>query len=399
LTDRFLATVRPPESGRTEITDTEAPGLVFRMTSGGVRSWAIRYRPKGGVQRRTTYGAYPSITLVEARQRARDVDAAASRGIDLPKKEADDGRAAEAAGRTLAALTREFVDGYCKANQRRWRMTERLLEAHVVPALGDKAAVAIERSHVAELLDDLRNKKGLAAQVNRVRSQLHLMFSWAAERGYVAHNPVATIKRRRIERPRERVLSHDELRAIWTAAAALPAPSGPLVRAWILTGTRRDEMRCAKWSEVDLDHAAMTLPASRNKGKRDFELPLSPAMVELLRAQPRDGRRYVFSLDGKRPYAGTRRLKEIINRAAKVEGWVFHDLRRTVRSGLAEIGIAEEIAERVLNHAQRGIDRVYNRHAYAEEKRTALNAWADRVAFLVSQGRDAPNVVPLKSAS
>jgi len=118
-------------------------------------------------------------------------------------------------------------------------------------------------------------------------------------------------------------------------------------------------------------------------------------MVELLNALPKQGP-FVFSVDGKRPYAGTRRLKVIIDRNAKVKDWVFHDLRRTVRSGLAEIGIAEEIAERVLNHAQRGIDRVYNRHAYAAEKRVALNAWADRVAYLVSEGRSAPNVRELR---
>jgi integrase len=398
LTDRFLAAVRAPSTGRIEIGDTEAPGLVFRVTSGGVRSWAIRYRPRGGAQRRTTYGTYPSITLAEARQRARDVDAAASRGSDLPKKEAQNARAAEVAGRTVTALVRDFVDGYCKANQRRWLMTERLLEAHVVPALGDKAAAAIERAHVAELLDDLRNGKGLAAQVNRVRSQLHLMFSWAAERGYVAHNPVATIKRRKIERPRERILSQDELRAIWKAAATLPAPSGPLVRTLILTGLRRDEARCAKWSEFDLDHATMSLPALRNKGRRDFKLPLSPAMVGLLEGLPRRGE-FVFSLKGKRPYAGTRRLKQIIDRESGVTGWTFHDFRRVLRSGLAEIGIREEVAERVLNHARRGLDRVYNRATLAEEMRAALNAWADRVAFLVGEGREVPNVVELRAGA
>ena len=266
-----------------------------------------------------------------------------------------------------------------------------MLNQHVLPALGDKRIVNIKREHIAELLDDLQNEKGLRAQVNRVRSQLTLMFGWAVERGFADHNPVATIKKRKIEQAGQRILNHDELRAVWNAADTLVEPSRSLVMTWILTGMRRDEARCAPSIEINLKRSVWVVPAARNKSKRDFELPLSTAMVELLTPLVKGGK-FVFSIDGEKPYAGTRGLKVIIDRESGVKGWVLHDLRRTVRSGLAEIGIAEEVAERVLNHAMVGLNRVYNRHQYADEKCVALQAWADHVALIVSKGREAPNV-------
>ncbi len=416
LTERFLKVVKPPSAGRLEIADTDVLGLVLRVTDKGAMSWAMRYRPKGLAQRRETIGTYPTVTLAEARARAKEIAAAAARGVDLPEQEAKDAEAAieaeaekAAASVTLAQLVRGgfigkdgkpkqgFIDGYCKANQRRWCMTERLLETHVLPVLGEKPAAEIRHPDIAELMDDLRNKKKMAAQVNRVRSQLHKLFAWGVEREYAPHNPVADTIRRKIEPPdgRDRDLKPHELRAIWKAALALPTPSGELVRAWILTGMRRDELRCARWDEIDLEHAVMKLPAARNKGKRDFELPLSPAMVELFEKMPRRGD-FVFTLNGKHPYSGTKRLKEILDRKSGVKDWVFHDTRRTVRTGLAEINIADEIAERVMNHAQPKLTRTYNKHDYKAKMRDALSAWADRVAFLVSEGRDAPNVVELR---
>jgi hypothetical protein len=88
LNDRYLQSLKPPASDRFEILDTEAPGLVLRVNANGVKSWTIRYRPKGHPQRRATFGSYPGISLADARQRARDIAAAAGRRVDLPAQEA-----------------------------------------------------------------------------------------------------------------------------------------------------------------------------------------------------------------------------------------------------------------------------------------------------------------------
>jgi integrase len=237
---------------------------------------------------------------------------------------------------------------------------------------------------------------GLRAQVNRVRSQVVAALNWAVEHEYLDANPAAAVKRRKIEGSRERVLSDDELRAIWRAADALSEPSRSLVMAWILTGQRRDEVRCMMWSEIDLGRALWSLPAARNKGKRDHEIPLAPAMLALLGDRPRPGKP-VFTSDGRKPYAGQKRLKTILDRESGVTGWTLHDVRRTVSTGLAALHVPQDTIDRVLNHAKGNLAGTYNRHQYLHEKRRALEAWAERVAFIVGEGRDAQNVVALRA--
>ena len=130
LTDRFLNSLKPPATGGVEIVDTEAPGLVMRVTAKGAKSWAIRYRPKGGGQQRASYGAYPAVKLADARQRARDIAAAAAKRIDLPaaeEREREEQRRRDGRPQTVGDLLDEYVERYCKPNQRRWN-TDR---AHV----------------------------------------------------------------------------------------------------------------------------------------------------------------------------------------------------------------------------------------------------------------------------
>jgi integrase len=397
LTDRFLQSVTPPAAGRAVYIDTEAPGLELRVSSHGGKSWSIRYRPRGRERKRTTYSAYPTIPLAEARARAKELAAAAARGIDLPEQEErkrEEKRKAAKRPQTVGDLLDKYVEEYCKTNQRRWKLVERMFDMHVKPALGKRLLTELSRADLVELLDDLQNDKGLHAQVNRVRSQVVAALNWAIEREYLDTSPAAAIKKRKIEASRDRVLSEDELRKIWRAADKLPNPSRSLVKAWILTGQRRDEVRCIMWSEIDLDRALWTLPTARNKGKRDHEVPLSSAMLALLGDRPRPGRP-VFTTDGQKPYAGQKRLKEILDRETGVSGWTFHDFRRTVSTGMAALHIPQDTIDRVLNHAKTALAGTYNRHQYLEEKRRALESWAERVAFIVGDGRDAPNVVEL----
>jgi len=411
MTDRFLQGVTPPASGRDVYIDTEAAGLELRVSPEDRRqkarkAWSIRYQPKGGTRKRLTYDAYPTISLAEARVRAKEIAAAAARGIDLPQQEEgrrEEERKAANRPRTVGDLIDRYVDEYCKTNQRRWRLVERMFEIHVRPAkvggrtLGEKPLIELRRADLVELLDDLQNEKGLHAQVNRVRSQLVAALNWAVEREYLDTSPAAAIKKRKIEASRDRVLSDDELRAIWRAAAALSEPSRSLVKAWILTGQRRDEVRCMMWSEIDLGRALWSLPASRNKGKRDHEVPLSQAMLTLLGNRPRTGA--VFTSDGRKPYAGQKRLKGILDRESRVTGWTFHDIRRTVSTGMAALHVPQDTIDRVLNHAKGNLAGTYNRHGYLAEKRQALDAWAERVAFLVGDGREAQNVVELRTGT
>jgi integrase len=401
LTDRFVESVAPPASGRAVYIDDNTPGLELRVSADGRKAWSIRYKPKGSERKRETHGTYPAVSLATARERARDIGAAAARGIDLPaaeKREREEQRKSDNRPHTVGDLLDEYVERYCKPNQRKWTLTARMFDSHVKPAIGRRPLAELRRADIVELLDDLQNEKGLRAQVNRVRSQILAALNWGIDREYLDTNPAAAIKKRKIEASRDRVLTDDELRALWRAADGLPDPSRSLVKAWILTGQRRDEVRCMAWSEVDVTRAVWTLPAARNKGKREHEIPLAPAMVALLDGLRRRGLP-VFTIDGARPYAGQKRLKAILDRESGVAGWTFHDFRRTASTGMAALHVSQDAIDRVLNHAKGALAGTYNRHQYADEKRRALEAWADRVAFIVGEARDAANVVDLRATA
>jgi hypothetical protein len=397
LTDRYLQTVKAPPTGRLVVADTEVKGLSVRITPNGTRTFLVRYRlPKQAQRSYTVPGTYPATTLAEARQRARDVVAAAKRGLDLV---AEEERAAaarqktEATARTVSELIAEYVEKQCRPHHRSWRGVELLLLNHVAPVLGSRPANSIRRADIVELLDGLQHGKGFRQQVNRTRSTLSAMFQYAIEHEYVEVNPVAGTRPRKLESDRQRTLSNEELRAIWLALEAMPNPGRSVVRALFLTGARLSEVRELPWAEISDD--LWTLPAARNKAARDFEIPLSTQMSALLATLPKQGA-FVFSLGDVRPWTGIDRLKRLLDQRSGVTGWVWHDIRRTVRSKLAELSVPYEIAERVLNHAMGKLERVYNRHGYRQEKAQALQRWADHLMGIVYADQD--KVVPLRPA-
>jgi integrase len=163
----------------------------------------------------------------------------------------------------------------------------------------------------------------------------------------------------------------------------------------MLTASRRDEVRCMQWSEIDAENGMWTVPAARTKTQKDHEIPLTPNMIELLARLPRLGP-CVFTASGERTWGAHGKFKADLDKKSGVSNWRFHDIRRTVRSRLAEAGVPFEIAERVLGHSVSKIERVYNRHSYRAEKARALQAWSDRLMQIVGDGRAAANVVTLR---
>ena len=207
--------------------------------------------------------------------------------------------------------------------------------------------------------------------------------AFAIERELITVNPIIGISKRKVEIPRDRTLSPDELASLWRAINRLPELPRAYFRAVLLTGARRNEVGRMEWSEVDLDAALWRLPAERNKSARPFEIPLSDCVVETLRMLPRLGP-MVFTLNGKQPMT----LHPWIERVRCDAGLInarLHDLRRTIRTGLAELGISFEIGERILNHAMPGLQAVYNRHNYLAEKRRALQLWAEHVLAIAEE--------------
>ena len=188
---------------------------------------------------------------------------------------------------------------------------------------------------------------------------------------------------------RQDILTDGELRALCDAADALEHPYRGFVQLLILTGQRRTEVAGLRWSEIDLGGAVWTLPASRATNKVDHAIQLSRPAVSILRSLPRiAGSDFVFTISRRVPVRGYGIIKHRLDRLmpADIPPWVLHDVRRTVASGMAGLGVNLPVIEKLLNHVSgsfAGIVGVYQRHDFAEPKRAAMESWAQHVEALV----------------
>jgi integrase len=230
--------------------------------------------------------------------------------------------------------------------------------------------------------------RGHGYRANRTLAAVSKLFNWLVARDALAFSPVTGVERLHKEEARTRILSDDELRAVWLACEHEGA-LGQAIRLLILTGARRDEVGRCDWQELDEDRRLWTLPAGRTKNAREHAIPLSLQAWTLIEARPRfAGCPFVFSADGKRPVNNWAEVKRRISARAGIaaESWRLHDLRRTAASGMQKLGIPVPVTERALNHLSgtfRGIVGVYQQHDYADEIRIALQRWADRVDEIV----------------
>jgi integrase len=389
------------------VWDTELRGFGLRMRPNGHKAYVLEYRPGAGgrkvPKRRYTIGPHGSPwTPNTAREEAIRLLGQVANGED-PAAAKVDARRKE--GSTVAELVGAFVEKYAKVNQKSWDQTERAIRHDVLPAIGSLQAEDVTRRDIVRILDTVAERGPIMA--NRVLAYTRKFFGWCVERGYVADNPCAGIKAPGVPKTRERVLVDEELAEVWHAADAVGWPWGPIVKILTLTAQRRNEVVGMRWSELDLDKATWSLPGSRTKNKRAHEVPLTATAVDIVRGLPRMPGPFVFSTTGRSAVSAFTQAKKKLNRAildARENGepmpdWTFHDLRRTATTGMARLGIHPHVADAVLNHKVgtiQGVAAIYNRHAYLEERRRALEAWEAHV-LAVLEGRTAgANIVSLR---
>lgn len=401
LTAAAVDKLRANRAKRREIPDAQAPGLHLIIQPSGKKSWAVRYR-FGGSPRKLTLGGYPAISLKDAREQAAAARDAVDRGVDPIEEQR---RAKSAAGADLD-LFENVAAEFLKRNTRAapaWKAEMgRLLEREVFPQWRGKRIGEIAKRDVIRLLDRLLDR-GVGVMANRVFAVIRRIFNWAVERDIIAASPCAGLKAPIEETARDRVLSDDELRTVWKAADGFGYPFGPIIQLLILTGQRRSEVGQATWSEIDLKERLWRIPGSRTKNGVPHDVALSDQAIAVLESLPRIAGKagYLFTTTGETPASGFSRAKDRLDEKLP-EGtadWRLHDIRRTVASGMARLGIALPAIEKVLNHTSgsfAGIVAVYQRHEFADEKRRALEAWGRFVETLV-EGK-AANVVELREA-
>ena len=369
---------------RTEIHDRGCPGLYLIVQPSGAKSWALRYRI-AGKSRKLTLGA--ELNLAAARVAATQ----AKERIEL----GDDPAAEKAHRREVAVTTNpvsvdhwvaEFIERHVRAKTRKnsQMLAERVLNGLVLPAWSGRSIHDIRRADVIALVEDIATDRPVLA--NRSITTLSKFFSWLIARDVIkTTSPVIGVERPGVEKQRDRFLDDDELRQLWIVAGDPELGLGGIfLRLLLLTGARRTEIAAMPWGEIDVETRQWKLPKERAKNKRACTTPLPPAAWNIIDALPRQGK-YVLST-GSSYFRNFGRLKRKLN--AKLdfaEPWTYHDLRRSVASGLQRVGTSVEIIEAILNHRSntfRGIVGVYQRHDYLDEKTVALSKWAEHLERL-----------------
>lgn len=384
LTDRRLKALKP-KAARYELMDITA-GLGVMVHPSGKKTWFFRAR-FGGAKHATRreLSEYPVMSLAEARAKALEwrgmVKAGKDPAAELARQLAAEKAAAELAreggfANVVEKFIRRRVDKLVAA-----RPVELMLRQQIIPRWGDRRIDEIRRTDVIDLIEAFSDRPGRA---HNIFATVRSLFNYARDCGLIEISPADGVRIGKLIgslEPRQRVLTDAEIRAVWTAADVLGYPYGPMTRLLLVTGQRRSEVSEMRWSEIDLPGKLWTIPADRMKGGVAHSVPLSDLALEILQSVPRRaGSDLVFSVTGG-PLRSHAKAKSQVDTASGVQGWTWHDLRRTCRSGLSAL-CPSDVAELVIAHARPGLRKVYDLHSFEHEKRLALDAWATRLRVI-----------------
>lgn len=384
ITKRTVECLSPGQS----LFDTELHGFVARRLRSGRISYGLKYsHPKSGRQRWLGLGLHGAVTPEQARRRAQIERGRIADGID-PQEEREAALGKRGAVSTVNDLLDSHLELYVhRVGLRSEREIARYFTRYVRPALGKVCLTDLRRGHIVGLLDQIAVNNG-PVMADRVLAHLRKALNWYAARDEDFIVPIVPgmALTKPSERARDRVLSDLELRALWKATEPDCAGSyGALVRTLLLTAQRPGEIGGMRWSHIEGD--ILTILKGNAKTKTVYIVALSLQALSLIDKQPETGP-YIFGRSGTTPFSGyskakgqlDERMRSILQELdPKLEwtSWQLRDLRRTSRSLMSRAGVAADIAERVLNHALQGVRRVYDRHDYLDEKRGAVDVFAN----------------------
>jgi len=406
LTDRKLKSLKPARK-RYDIMDTDVPGFGVRVSEKGQRTFILIARyPGSSNPTRRAVGEYPSLSLERARERARHWRDLIRQGID-PKAEEERLRRSELRKQqtTFAAVAEDFIERHVRG-QRKANDSEREIRKELIAYWGERPIASITREDVVMRVDAI-TRKPAPYLAHNVLAHARSLFNWAINRGTygLEFSPCDRLKPAALigsKQPRQRILSDSELAAFWRSTERMGYPFGPLYKLLLLTGTRKNEVAGSKWSEFDLTKKLWTVPPERFKSNASHLVPLSDAAVAIIETLPRftKGDRVFTTTYGEKPISGFSRGKLQLDKLMSEQlgsappPWVIHDIRRTVRTRLASLRIPDLVAEMVIGHGRKGLQRVYDQHTYEAEMREALELWAARLRDIVTPPPE--NVVRLK---
>jgi integrase len=396
LTDVYLRNLAPPETGRREVSDAKRAGLRFRLSSTGKASWMYEKRIKGGPKRKFTLGTWPALSLSNARKIALEIEAEAAQGIDRVAV-ADAQRIADEKAVASRVTVLEVLDRYnelhlsgLRTGDERLRQLKQSMDGKL-----DLHVTDLQTRHLQAVIDG-HVQRGRLVMANRIRSALRAFTSWAYQRGYLDEDVGLRLAKAAREKARERVLTLDEVRSIYSSCEDLGPLWGPLFKLLILTGQRRSEIVGLRWEEIDLQETRITKPGSQTKNGKAHITHLSLASLAALQLVQGERAGWVFTTTGKTPVSGISKVKSRLDEllGKDFEEWRIHDLRTALATALAESGESETVVDKMLNHSAVGsapsaVARVYQRGDLLSLRANALEKWA---AMVTGQDTD---VAPL----
>jgi len=380
LTEISVRNLPAPPTGWKIHADDSLPGFGVRVTAAGVKAFVLTY---GANRQRVTIGRYPIIGLADARVEAKRILAEHTLGKLRPKRMI-----------FIDALDQFIETRKAKNRPNTAYQTERLLRLYF-KSLHPLQLQDISAHHISDITDKLSKRK-LQSAAAHAHTAVKTFLKWCSQRNYLAISPIAEMEKPGLPKSRERVLTDDELKAVWKAADKTEGHFGTIVKLLMLTGQRRSEVGCLSAGYVQGDTIA--LPATVTKNKRAHTIPIAPLSRMLLHplSVPTPPADYMFPARGKpdTPFNGYSKSKATLDKEIQkgrdepVPPWTLHDLRRTYATNLQRLGIKLEVIEALLNHVsgtRAGIVGTYQRHGFWDEMVKAVTAYEEWFARTITQ--------------
>jgi integrase len=375
LTDRFCDRAKSATT-QTDYFDETVSGLALRVTVGGTKAWTFLYTA-GGKRRRITLGRYPAISLAKARTLALEARAMIANGVDPRARGA----------MTVTDLVEAYVAKHTVTLKSGAEIARRIRK-NILPVIGNVPLAELHRRDATRVVDAVTGR-GAPVEATFAFQDLRSILRWAVARGDLDHDPIAGMPAPPGGKPRERVLSDDEIRTLWLKLPETLPRYAPILRLCLLTAQRVGEVAGMRRDELDLKARTWSLPGTRTKNGHAHIVPLSSSAIEIIGDPASE---LVFEI------APTVVAQAVIRTQARIgiAQWTAHDLRRTALTGMAKLGVEPIVLGHIANHrttTKAGMTlSVYVHHAYEREKREALALWADRLRGIIAGGAE---VVPI----
>jgi integrase len=400
LNDKLLKNIKPSIK-RYEIADSG--GLSVRVSPNSSITFQYRFRINGK-QFRMDFGAYPDISLAEARELHRLARNEVALGKN-PIEEKKERTLLDKQAITVADLVIEFMTKEIRRRLKRKRpeYADSILRSQIVPTLGHKKVKDVSRRDIIELLEKIVSR-GAPVMANRTGSLTKQMFSFAQARGWIEASPCTNITKSSIggsEKPRDTFLSYKQIWLFWHGLNKVNFNESLKICLKILlaTGQRRGEIIFGEWSHISFEKARWTIPASLSKNGKEHIIQLTPLTSSLFVQLKELAGANRYMVPSPLYQVDTPMSERAINRAVSrskeifgIESLTPHVLRHTFSTKLSGLGVAPHVIEKLLNHQLGGMLAVYNHHPYYKERKEALHLWSETIETICS----APDIESVK---